>query len=611
MWLSAVLLLVLLLLYFMFRRFRRAPPVSPNPFATDTRRTSAPLVCDQEARKQVLHKGFSANKVPGHLDAIVIGSGIGGLAAAAILAKSGKRVLVLEQHDQAGGCCHTFIKKGFEFDIGIHYVGELHEQSLLRTLVDQITDGQLEWVKMDDVFDHVVLGEHHSRRTYQICSGEKHYQHCLQSQFPEENEAIDKYLRLIKMVAKRLPQLVIIKMIPLQLARFLIRTGIIHWFTSIFKLASTSLSDLVNSLTKNKDLRTVMCYICGDYGVMPRNASFLMHAVVVQHYLKGAWYPKGGASEIAFHIIPVIRRSGGDVLMRAPVQRILVNEGGEAYGVTVKKGEDEVNLFAPIVISDAGIFNTYEKLLPCEVQSKPAIQAQLSSVQHGLGGFSVFVGLDGSKEELGLKAANYWFIKENNIDDIFIKYLSLKNEDLIQERPMMFVSFPSAKDPAWDDRYAGKSSMIIITFVRYEWFEKWKDERVKKRGEDYENLKMAIARGLIDQTTEYFPQLKDKIEYIKVGSPLSNQFYIAASCGEMYGVNHDMSRFAAETIATFRAKTPITNLYLTGQDIFSCGFLGASQGALICASAVLHRNLYWDIGNLKKQIKRDETKKKA
>lgn len=62
--------------------------------------------------------GFSLDKVPQNLDVIVIGSGIGGLTAGATLAKAGRRVLVLEQHDQAGGCCHTYIEKGFEFDVG-------------------------------------------------------------------------------------------------------------------------------------------------------------------------------------------------------------------------------------------------------------------------------------------------------------------------------------------------------------------------------------------------------------------------------------------------------------------------------------------------------------
>lgn len=72
-----------------------------------------------------------------------------------ILARSGKRVVVLEQHDQAGGCCHTFIDKGFEFDVGIHYIGEMRNNTIAKLLVDQLTDGQLVWENLDDEMDVV------------------------------------------------------------------------------------------------------------------------------------------------------------------------------------------------------------------------------------------------------------------------------------------------------------------------------------------------------------------------------------------------------------------------------------------------------------------------
>lgn len=64
--------------------------------------------------------GFTQKRIPEKIDAIIVGSGIAGLTAAALLAKTGKKVLVLEQHDQAGGCCHTFVEKGFEFDVGMY-----------------------------------------------------------------------------------------------------------------------------------------------------------------------------------------------------------------------------------------------------------------------------------------------------------------------------------------------------------------------------------------------------------------------------------------------------------------------------------------------------------
>ncbi|CAJ0949434.1 unnamed protein product [Ranitomeya imitator] len=102
--------------------------------------------------------GFAQDKIPPNLDALVIGSGVGGLSAAAALAKAGKRVLVLEQHDQAGGSCHTFQEHGYEFDVGLHYVGQMHEGGMLRVIMDQLTDGQLQWNRLGDQYDSIIIG---------------------------------------------------------------------------------------------------------------------------------------------------------------------------------------------------------------------------------------------------------------------------------------------------------------------------------------------------------------------------------------------------------------------------------------------------------------------
>lgn len=93
-------------------------------------------------------------------DAIVIGSGIGGLAAAALLAKhAGKRVLVLERHYTAGGYTHAFRRPGYQWDVGVHYIGEMHNPaSQLRALFDHLSDGQLQWQPMPDVYDRVIMG---------------------------------------------------------------------------------------------------------------------------------------------------------------------------------------------------------------------------------------------------------------------------------------------------------------------------------------------------------------------------------------------------------------------------------------------------------------------
>ncbi|KAL8173801.1 UNVERIFIED_CONTAM: hypothetical protein K2H54_026202 [Gekko kuhli] len=360
---------------------------------------------------------FSEEKVPNCLDAIVIGSGYGGLAAAVVLSKAGQRVLVLEQHGKAGGCCHTFNKKGFEFDVGIHYVGQMMEGSFSRMIVDQLTDGQLQWAKMDSPCDVVILGDPDNGKKYYMYSGLKEHIDGLKKQFPDETAAIDRFVSLVKRIARGSSHMTLLKILPMPLVRFLNSTGLLVLISPFCRMVSKSLSEVISGLTANVDLKAVFSYIFPTYGVIPTRSSFPLHALIYDHYLKGGWYPQGGASEIAFHSIPIIERAGGAVLTKAPVQSILVNSQGEACGVSVKKGQDVINIFAPVVISDAGIFNTYKRLLPEKLQALPGVQSQLSMVRHGIGGFTVFIGLKGSKEELGLEAKNYYVYPQNNLDE--------------------------------------------------------------------------------------------------------------------------------------------------------------------------------------------------
>ncbi|NXD18227.1 RETST reductase, partial [Nothocercus nigrocapillus] len=443
---------------------------------------------------------------------------------------------------------------------GIHYVGQMAEGSSSRFLLDQLTEGQLQWAPLPPAFDAVVLGEPGAGRTVRLHAGARRYFDTLKQQFPHEAAAIDAFKRLLKSVGRGTVLLVVLKLLPLPLARWLCRSGLLSRLSPFCRLATRSLQEVTAELTADPELRAVLSYIFPTYGALPSCASFSLHGILVNHFLGGAWYPRGGAGEIAFHTIGVIQRAGGAVLGRAPVSRILLDGRGRACGVSVRKGQEEVNVFAPVVISDAGIFNTYERLLPAEARALPEIQAQLRLVTHGEGGFSVFVGLNGTKEELGLESTNYFIYRGSDLDQLMRRYLESSREEAAENIPFLFITCPSSKDPTWDMRHPGKATLAVVTFANYEWFEEWKDEPAQKRGDDYEDAKRPFVDAILGTIYKLYPGIEDRVEYVSGGTPLTNQHYIGSARGEIYGARQDTERLRAEAVAALRPRTPVPNL---------------------------------------------------
>ncbi len=241
-------------------------------------------------------------------DAIVIGSGIGGLAAAALLAKyGGKRVLVLERHYTAGGFTHVFRRPGFEWDVGVHYVGEVQPGAMIGRVFDAITGGRLEWAEMGDVYDRVLVGG----ETIRLRSRRGGLRELAEDQVPRRRAAIDAYFAHLRRVAASAQLFFMEKALPAPLAAvvgpFLRRR--------FLRYARRTTRQVLESLTGNRRLIGVLTAQCGDYGLPPGESSFAIHAMVANHYLEGGFYPVGGAGRIAETIVPVIeasRRQGPD-----------------------------------------------------------------------------------------------------------------------------------------------------------------------------------------------------------------------------------------------------------------------------------------------------------
>jgi all-trans-retinol 13,14-reductase len=178
----------------------------------------------------------------------------------------------------------------------------------------------------------------------------------------------------------------------------------------------------------------------------------------------------------------------------------------------------------------------------------------------------VFIGLRGSPRENKLPNYNIWHIPLESDGDYDVDAACRRaHADPELEKPLAFISFPSSRDPTWEKRFPGISTAIVIGEGKWEWYEQFKEQRPGHREEAYQQAKRRFAERAKAVLLRYCPQLKDKIEYVDVGTPLSNANYIAAPFGESYGLAPTRERFL--DYEHLRPDTSVKGLFMTGQDI--------------------------------------------
>lgn len=517
-----------------------------------------------------MHVGQSFRQQPpeGAFDAIVIGSGIGGLVTAAALALLGqKRVLVLERHYRIGGYTHVFTRPGYEWDVGVHYVGSVGEKGALRPLFDRLTDRRLRWAPLPDVYDAIELGE----RRYEFVSGARRFVEKLAEAFPGERAALEQYVRLITATARRGQLAFMTRLAPPPGAR-----------PSAPRSDPRTTREVLLTLTQNEELLAVLTGQYGDYGLPPRLSAFSMHAAVVEHYLEGAWYPVGGSAELARTLAPTIEAQGGHLALDAEVSEVLIEQGA-AVGVRLSSGAE---LRAPLIISDAGLPNTFGRLVP-EAHRPPEYQAALRTVQPSSPYLCLYLGFKHTDAELGLTGTNLWVYPDERHDENVARFAA----DPDAPFPLLYFSFPSAKDPDFQRRHPGRATVDVITMAKWEWFSKWEGTAWQKRGPEYAALKARFQARMLEAVYRRLPQLRGQVDHAELSTPLSTAHFSGHPRGEIYGLDSSPARFELP----LRAKTSVPGLYLTGADLASCGVGGAAFGGVLCAAAILGPKVMWEL----------------
>lgn len=495
-------------------------------------------------------------------DAIVIGSGIGGLAAAAALAKCGRRVLVVERHFQLGGLTQTFKRGHYTFAAGVHYIAGVGDEpgpeNQFGRLLRWATDGRLRFASVGSPYDIVRL----PGLEFPIEAPRAAYVDRLKRTFPGESVAIDRYFAACAEALRADAALFASLTMPAPIAFVTRLLSAKRIQRMLAPTAAAAVQDVRDPL-----LGALLFARWGDYGMPPAQSPFAIHALVMSAYFSGAYYPVGGPARFADTLGETIRRAGGDLRTRTAVAEIRV-AGSRVAGVRLA---DDEQIDAPVVVSAMGARNTIAAL---PAGAAPAWRDHIGSLKSGISHVGLYVGFHGDIRARGATSANVWVHESIDIGRVWERPGD-------EAPPGLFVNFASLKDPA--HAYPECHTAEVICNCRWEPFAAWSSSAPEHRPKEYEKIKARIGEHLLALFTKHFPQLAPLIDFHEVSTPLSQASYVAAHHGAMYGLEMSAERLSHPTLGV---RTPVRGLLLAGQDALSLGVPGAFMGGFMAAASV-------------------------
>lgn len=498
-------------------------------------------------------------------DAIVIGSGIGGMTTAAALSRFGHKVLLLEQAQTIGGLTQTFNRDGFNWDVGLHYCGTFGHDQFSGRILDWLSGRAIEFRSLGTVYDAL-----HFPDGFEISVGRPAaaYIKELKERFPDNVAEIDAYFEALLSAQEAGHMVAAERAIP-EPFRFAH-----HWWNKrkLQRWCGRTTAEIIAELTSNPRLAAILSAQWGTYGGKPQEASFAFHATVMGHYSEGAAYPVGGATTIAKGLVPVIEAAGGSARAGTPVSEILLKDD-KAVGVRTKAGE---TFKAPTIVSAIGARETVKHLLPADIR-EDAWAREIASFKPSLCHFEVFLGFEGDIARHGATRSNHWFYESWDTNGAL--WAGPDGEDI----PMMFVSFPSLKDAAHDPGPRNQHTGQMMILSDWSTVAQFADGGAVEYPSEWSAFKQKVETAMLAFFTRKFPALAPLVVYQELGTPLTTAVFTGHEQGAFYGVETTPRRILSNAL---NARTPVPGLFLSGQDVMSPGIAGALMGGMLGAAAI-------------------------
>jgi phytoene dehydrogenase-like protein len=507
-------------------------------------------------------------------DTIIIGSGAGGLSAALCLARAGQKVAVIEQHYVPGGWCHSFYIDGHRYSPGVHYIGGMERGESTCNLYEGLgIANELVFFRMNkDAYEHCWIGD----ERIDMPAGIDRLADSLSQKFPKEKKGIKKYLSLVQKVGKE------IHLIP-KMNGFWDNITIAYRTRHLGKYGLFRLKRVIGWHIKDPLLKSVLNIQCGDHGLPPSKASFPFHCALMDHYFNGGFYPMGGGAAIVKAMTNAIKRNGGEIKTGEAVKKILLQEEEnlspetrrKAVGVELQNGEI---IKAKRVISNADPAATYKMVGHKNLSAK--LLKKLEATRYSVTSLMFFISVDMDVREAGLDSGNIWFMPGEDMDAIYegLTKVSILETD---EFDSLFISCSSLKDPlSFNGRH---HTLEVVTFIDYDAF-KALYTNPDETNERYQQIKERLSEKLMNTFKRILPAVHKNIVHLEVGTPITNEYYINSTKGNVYGTEKG---FMQTGPFSYKAKTEIENLYMCGASIMSHGVAGASYSGVKTAAEIL------------------------
>ena len=484
---------------------------------------------------------------------IIIGAGIAGLECAYILLKNGYDVSVLEHDKQAGGCLQTFRRNGNNFDTGFHYVGGLDESQPLNRLFGYFNLLDLPWHQLDrDCFDEVVIGD----QSYPFAQGHENFVKQLTYYFPKQKDNLSRFTQILKSTGEHLFD----AFLPHEAEQF--------YSESLF---AKSAYQFLEDITDDPLLRQVLSATSLKME-LNKNLPLYTFAQLHNSFIDSAWRLQGGGAQLIEHLVEDISRMGGSVTCMQTVTSI-VERQGKVIGVRVNK---DTFLSADYVIFSAHPQEMLRLLIDSET-IRNIYRKRISNLKDTFGMFTANIVLKphtvpylNRNLYIHKPATDLWNVDTSEVRSVLVNYY-LPTDD-------------SSYSPAVD----------ILTPMRWQQVARWANTRQGHRGEDYVRFKEQVTDQCLELVDKRLPHLKQAIEHIYTSTPLSYNYYTLTHHGTAFGIQKDWQS-PITTILT--PKTPIQNLYMTGQNLNLHGILGTTMTSfLTCAELI-------GINKLRKDLK--------